>query len=84
MSFVPGRLELRVDAPPRGAPVEELCELPGEDAPELVAPEHVDDEVEGRVDGEHQVRDGHDLLDVHVLLLARRVTHALDMDKMYY
>ena len=36
---LPGRLELRSDAPPRGAPPEELRELPGEHAPELVAPE---------------------------------------------
>ena len=37
--FLPGRLELRGDAPPRGAPAEELRELPGEHAPELVASE---------------------------------------------
>ena len=40
-------------------------------------PEHVDDEVECRVDGEHQVRDGHDPLDARVLLGAPRVAHAL-------
>ena len=40
-------------------------------------PEHVDDEVGCRVDGEHEVGDGHDLLDARVLSEARGLAHAL-------
>ena len=42
---------------------ETLTELSGEDPPELVSPEHVDDEVGRGVDGQQHVRDGDDLLD---------------------
>ena len=43
----------------------------------IYVPEHVDDEVGGRVDGEHEVGDGHDLLDAGVLGGARGLAHAL-------
>ena len=43
----------------------------------MCVPEHVDDKVGCRVDGEHQVGDGHDLLDARVLVGARGLAHAL-------
>lgn len=47
----------------RGLFEADLEDLPGQHPPELVAPQHVDDEVGGGVDGQQHVRDGDDLLD---------------------
>ena len=43
----------------------------------IYVPEHVDDEVGCRVDGEHEVGDGHDLLDARVLVGAGGLANAL-------